>query len=243
MSELTERQDKILKAIVEEYIETAEPVGSQTLEKKYALSISPATIRNEMVRLTKKGYLHQPHTSAGRAPTSLGFKLYIGQLMEEKKLSVAEEVSAKEAVWDYRFEFDQLIRELTRTLAQSTRNLAVAVTQRGDVYSAGYANILDIPEFFDIDVTRSVFSLLDESKKLQLLFERSFGEDPVHILLGEELGQDFLEPCGFVFTNFDAGGDKKGVLGVIGPSRLNYQRVIPIMRYFRQLIDEMTRNW
>ncbi|MDP3998445.1 MAG: hypothetical protein Q8P89_02420 [bacterium] len=243
MAELIARQAQILKAIVEEYIETAEPVGSQTLEKKYGLRVSPATIRSEMVKLTKTGYLRQPHTSAGRIPSSAGLKFYIDQLMEEKQMSVTEEVSAREAIWDYRFELDHLLREATRALAQRTQMLAIATTSDGDIYSAGTANILDMPEFYDIDVTRNVLSLLDETRRLQSLFEKALGEETIHILLGEELDQEFLRPCGFVFTDFSAGGQKTGVLGVIGPCRLNYPRVIPQIRYFGQLIDEVTKSW
>jgi len=243
MADLTERQAKILKAIIEEYIEMAEPAGSGTLDKKYSLGVSPATIRSEMAKLTQMGYLRQPHTSAGRVPTSTGFKFYISQLMDEKKLSVTEEVSAREAVWDYRFEFDHLMREITRALASRTRALAVAATNEGDTYSAGSAYILDMPEFFDIDVTRNVLSLLDEGRRLQLIFEKAFGEDPIHILLGDELEQEYLEPCGLVFTHFTAGPTKKGALGVIGPSRLNYSQVIPQVRYFGELIEEITKNW
>lgn len=242
MEELTSRQTKILKAVIEEYIETAEPVGSETLEKKYSLGISPATIRSEMVKLTEGGYLQQPHSSAGRSPTSTGMKFYIDQLMEEKKLSVSEEAAAREAVWNYRFELDRLLREVTRALALQTRSVAVA-TIGDDVYSSGYANILDMPEFYDIDVTRNLLSLVDEVKRLKLIFEKAFGEESVHVLLGEELGQEFLNPCGFVFTHFEAGVDKEGTLGVIGPSRLNYSQVIPTVRYFGDLIGEISKNW
>ena len=243
MLELSERQKKILKAIIEEYIETGEPVGSETLEKKFSLGICPATIRNEMVKLVDMKYLRQPYTSAGRAPTALGFKYYIDSLMEEKKMSVAEEVAARESVWDYRFQFDRLLHELTRALAQQTRTLAISMTAEGDIYSAGYANVLDMPEFFDIDVTRNVLALVDEVKKLETLFEKAFGEDPIHIILGEELEQDSLRPCGFVFTHFNTGNDKSGTLGIIGPSRLNYAKVIPIIRYYGGLLQELQRNW
>jgi heat-inducible transcriptional repressor len=243
MADLTDRQTKILKTIVEEYIETAEPVGSETLEKKYSLGVSPATIRNEMAALTEAGFLRQPHTSAGRVPTPIGFKFYIDQLMEEKKPSVAEEVAAKEAIWDYRHEFDRLLKEATRALASQTRSLAVAATEAGDVYSAGYAHILDMPEFFDIDVTKTVLGLLDEFKTLQSLFEKSFGEDPVHILLGEDLEMEFLQPCSMVFTHFKAGPKRSGNIGVIGPCRLNYPTIVPTIRYFGELINEMARNW
>src|SRR5258708_6464339 len=102
MHDLTQRQIDILKSLIEEYIETANPVGSETLEKKHSVSASPATIRNEMVRLTELGYLQKPHTSAGRIPTAMGMKFYVTQLMKEKELSVAEEVAMKEKLWDYR---------------------------------------------------------------------------------------------------------------------------------------------
>ena len=243
MADLTERQAKILKSVIEEYIETAEPVGSETLEKKYSLNVSPATIRNEMTRLTEEGYLRQPHTSAGRVPTPAGFKFFINQLMEEKKPSVTEEVAAKEAIWDFRHQFDRLLREATRALASQTNSLAVAATNEGDVYSAGYSHILDMPEFYDIDVTKSVLNLLDEFKGLKALFEKSYGDDPIHILLGEDLGQEFLQPCGMVFTHFEAGPKRSGSIGVIGPCRLNYPSIVPRIRYFGELISEMAKNW
>jgi heat-inducible transcriptional repressor len=243
MTELTERQTRILKAIIEEYMKTAEPVGSEALEKKYELGVSPATIRNEMIQLTKEKYLKQPHTSAGRIPTPSAFKFYVSQLMKEEKLSVAEEVAAKEKIWDARNDFDKLMKEATRALAGQTRALAVAATKKGDVYHAGYANILEAPEFYDIDVTRTILSILEESQSLLNLFGKSFGDEPTHLLLGEELGYEFLEPCGMVFTNFEAGPERSGSLGVIGPSRLYYPRVIPTVRYFANLVEELAKGF
>lgn len=242
MAELTERQTKILKTILEEYIETAEPVGSEALERKYELGISPATIRNEMVALDKAGYLKQPHTSAGRVPTKEAFKFYVNQLMEEKDLSVADEVAAKEKVWDARFDFNHLMKETVRALAEKTQALAVAATDAGDVYHAGYANVLQMPEFYDIDVTRTILSLLEETDAIKNLFEKSFDEGPIHLLLGDELGYDFLDPCGMVFVKFEAGPKRSGALGVIGPNRFNYSLVVPTVRYFGGLIEELVRN-
>ena len=123
MHNLTQRQIEILKAIIEEYINTAEPVGSETLEKKYNLSASPATIRNEMVRLSEFGYLKKPHSSAGRVPTPIGMKFYVTQLMKEKELSTVEEVALKEKVWDYREKMQRFLKEATRSLANKTRTL------------------------------------------------------------------------------------------------------------------------
>src|SRR5436190_843704 len=142
---LTARQTQILKALIDEYIATAEPVGSEALDKKYNLGVSPATIRNEMLSLTKLGYLRQPHTSAGRIPSPLAMKFYIDQLMEEKQMSLADEVKAKEKVWDSRADLDDLMEEATKALSQKTKTLAVSAMDDGKVWSAGYSNIFDNP--------------------------------------------------------------------------------------------------
>jgi len=239
--EPTDRQVQILKAVIEEYVETAEPVGSEVLEKKYFLGVSPATVRNEMVKLTETGYLKQPHVSAGRIPTKLAFRFYINHLMEEKKLSVADEVAAREKVWDYRFNFDKLMRQATRALAERSRMLAISVTNEGEIYHSGYANILNLPEFFDIDITKTVLGMLDESRFLIDLLNKAYEDEPIHFLFGDELGYEFLEPCGLVFTRFDAGPGRSGSLGVIGPSRQDYPVVIPLVKYFGQLVEELAK--
>jgi len=242
MADLSERQEKILKTLIEEYIETADPVGSEALERKYELGVSPATIRNEMAVLTKDGFLKQPHTSAGRVPTKEAFKFYVGHLMKEKELSVTDEVAAKEKVWDARFDLDRLMKQTVKALAEKTQSLAVAATEGGDIYHAGYANILQLPEFYDIDITRTILSLLDEAKTMQNLFGKCFGEGPVHLLLGDELGYDFLDPCGMIFARFKVGSKKSGALGVIGANRFDYAAVVPMVRYFGHLIEELGQN-
>src|SRR5258708_5482937 len=114
MNELTQRQIEILKSLIEEYIETADPVGSETLEKKHNLTASPATIRNEMVRLTNLGYLKKAHISSGRIPTPQALKFYVNQLMKEKELSVTEEVGVKKKVWDLRKKKKKSLQKLTK---------------------------------------------------------------------------------------------------------------------------------
>jgi len=241
---LTPRQTQILKAIVEEYIATAEAVSSESLEKKYNLGVSPATIRNEMSYLSDQGFLKQPHTSAGRVPTPAGMRFFIDHLMQEKQLSVADEVATKEQVWDVRHDFDKLLHHAALALAQRTKALSIVATDSGDVYYAGVANILDMPEFFDIDVTRTVLSLLDQQTRLrQLFFDRVYGEDPVHIVFGADLGWPYFEPVGMAFTYFRIPSDRRGTLAVVGPSRLNYPYVIPTLRYFSNLITDLTRAW
>lgn len=243
MPELTERQLQILKAIIEEYIETAEPVGSETLDKKYNLGVSPATIRNEMVRLTNTGYLRQVHTSAGRTPTSMALKLYVDKLMKPKELSVAEEVTVKQKIWDYRAEMDKLLREATKALAKQTGTMSLAATDEGDIYSSGVGNILDMPEFYDIDMTKHLLETLDDyGYWWDIISELTQNDNPLAILLGDDLHRRLLNDCGGVFIKFSS-PTHKGAIGIVGPYRLNYPRIIPIVQYMGGLINEIASNW
>jgi len=240
MPNLSDRQIQILKAIIEEYIATAEPVGSETLDKKYSLGVSPATIRNEMVRLTDMKLLHQSHTSAGRAPTPIAMRYFVDHIMKPKDLSVAEEVSVKDKIWDYRQEVDKLLREATKALADRTKTLAITATKDGDLYYSGAANILDMPEFYDYELTRDVLESLDQFDYWWNILEKNEGLSD--ILLGDELGTNTLSQCGFVYTKF-AAPHLVGAIGIVGPSRLNYSSIIPFVRYMGGLIDEFAGSW
>ncbi|MCL5784852.1 MAG: hypothetical protein M1142_05895 [Patescibacteria group bacterium] len=241
MADLTDRQQALLKAIVEEYIEAAEPVGSEVIERKHNLGVSPATIRIEMGRLTDMGYLRQPHTSAGRAPTSMGMKFFIAELMKEKTLPVAAEVSIKDKMMAQRHKQERLLKEAVTALAQRLDMLGLAIDEEGRSVYAGAANILDWPEFYDIDVARYVLSLFDENPRLQEIIGRAVGSDPVHILFGEDMEFEYLRPTGFVFTKYNAGNNKDGVIGVIGPARMNFPLVLPYVKYVRDLLNEAIR--
>lgn len=242
MVNLSDRQTKILKSIIDEYIETAEPVGSNTIEKKYSLGVSPATVRNEMVKLTEQGFLKKVHSSSGRLPTPMALKYYVANLMKEQHLSVAEEVAVKEKIWDYRHELDKFLREATRELALRTKQIALATTDRGDIYAAGMANILDDPEFFDIDVTRALLTHLEEASFWDQLTSNSAEDNSLVLLLGSDLGDELFSPCGFVYRHFRA-GPRHGLIGVVGPARLNFNRIFPTVKYFGELMDEILRNW
>jgi heat-inducible transcriptional repressor len=241
LTELSARQIQILKAVIEEYITTAEPVGSETLEKKYNLGVSPATIRNEMVRLTNTGYLKQPHTSSGRSPTPHALKYFVENIMKPKDMSVTDEMAVKERVWDYRQEMDKLLREATRTLAEKTKTLAITTTNDGDLYYAGAANILDMPEFFDYELTHHLLIMLDKYDFWWNLLDSR--EDPFDVLLGDDIGkQPSMDECGFIYSKFKT-AHVSGAIGVIGPTRLNYPVIIPVVRYLGSLIGEFSSMW
>jgi transcriptional regulator of heat shock response len=238
---LSVRQIQILKSIIEEYINTAEAVGSETLEKKHNMGVSPATIRNEMAKLTSLKLLKQPHTSSGRVPTPEALKYYVENLMKNKDLSVAEEVAVKERVWDFRQQAEKLLREATKVLADKTHALALSATDKGDLFYSGAGNILDMPEFYDFELTHHLFTSLDQFQFWWDLL--NIHDDPFYILLGEEVANEsILSQCGFVYMKFST-PYAKGAIGVIGPSRLNYQSVIPAVRYIGNLIGELSSGW
>jgi heat-inducible transcriptional repressor len=245
MADLTSRQIKILKSLIDEFIETARPVGSETLEKKYNFGVCPATLRNEMAKLTQMGYLTKEHSSAGRIPTSMSLKFYVRELMTPRRLSVSEEVGVKEKILNFRSDFNTLLKEATKELSRRTQKMSLAVTIQGAVYHHGLSNLLDEPEFLDIDVTKTVLSLLDEvSFWLRLVENLSAshpsGKDDIHLLLGQDLGNEFLQPCGFIYQDYES-GPYKGIIGIVGPARLHYSEIVPLINYFAEVLSEVGR--
>lgn len=242
---LTARQTSLLKTIIDEYIQTADAVGSENLDKKYNLGVSPATIRNEMVSLTKAGYLKQTHTSAGRVPTPTAMKFYIDQLMEEKQMSLVDEVKAKEEVWDSRNKIDDLMDEATHALANRTKSIAVGAlkdkNKKDKFWHAGHSYIFNNPEFSEMPACQSLFSIFEEFDKLDRLFFGLESTSTLDVLFGEELGWAELMPTGIVSTHFTVHG-QPGALGIIGPARADYSTVIPILRYFGNLVQEVANG-
>ncbi len=237
MQPLSNRQTQLLKALIDEYLTTAEPVGSLVLEKKYNLGVSPATLRNEMSMLTSMGYLKQPHTSAGRVPTPVAMKFYISQLMDEKAMSLTEEVRAKENVRVAQSNEDRLMNEIAHLLAENTGALAVTTIDGGPTWSHGFSHVFENPEFMNHQVCQSVFSMIEEVNGLhELFFQKLTGLTPIEVLFGEELGYAFFEPVGIVASRFQS-NNREYALGVIGPFRLNYARVIPTVRYYGELMQ------
>jgi len=243
MHNLTQRQIEILRSIIEEYIESAEAVGSETIEKKHSVSASPATIRNEMVKLAEYGYIKKPHSSAGRVPTAAGIKFYVRELMKEKELSTVEEVALKEKVWDYREKMQRFLKETTKSLATKTNALAIATTNEGDIFCSGYANILEMPEFFDIDVTKNLLEALDEYDCFENIFANTQSGSEIHVLIEDELGDSLQGPYGFIFTEYATPLNIQGRIGVLGPARLAYTSIIPTVRYFGEMIRESAKGW
>ncbi|MBI3366719.1 hypothetical protein HY041_03775 [Candidatus Roizmanbacteria bacterium] len=240
MEDLTQRQIDILRTIIKEYTETGEAVGSEIIEKKYKLGVSPATIRNEMVELAKKGYLKKTHFSSGRVPSAKGFRFYIKHLMKQKDLSTTDEVSYKNSIWDDRSQMHKLLSQATKVLSHKTGLLSLVATDDGDVYYAGVANLLNQPEFFDLNVSRNLFERLDKVNYWEDILEGFSGmEEKILYMLGEEDFRDpVFESCASVFGEFE-GPKIKGIIGVVGPKRMYYDVIIPQIKYFSHLIGDI----
>lgn len=243
MEQLSERQKQILSAIINDHIETAEAVGSETLIEDHDFDFSPATARNEMAELTRKGYLQKDHTSAGRAPTTLAFRYYIKNLMQEKELPVVNEVAIKQRLWAHRHDLDQLLHQASLALAEELQNLTLIITNEGKIYTAGAAHILRHPEFYDIDLTRTILYLLDQHEVVSTMLNQLTPEAEFGILLGEEIGMPSLRTCGMVVGRIDLPSSQTGYISVFGPYRLDYSMVIPTLKYLQQLVNELCQAW
>lgn len=243
MEDLTQRQIDILKMIIKEYSETGQPVGSEILEKRYKLGVSPATIRNEMVELAKKNYLKKTHFSSGRVPSAKGFRFYIKNLMKEKELSTADEVAYKNSIWDERDEAHRLLSQATKVLAQRTELLSLVATNRGDLYYAGVANLLNKHEFLNWDLSRGLFERLDEVNFWERVLDQfqKMDEDVFYLLGEEDFSDPIFEFCASIFGEFK--GDKvRGIIGVVGPKRMYYDVIVPQVKYFSSLLEEIIKS-
>lgn len=241
---LTDRQLQLLEAIIQEYVSNAEPVGSTLIVEKYNIKCSPATVRNEMAKLKSEGYLQMAHTSSGRVPTKLAYKMYLQNIMEEEELDVLQEVAMKQRLWSNRYEFEKMLRQAVLALSDLTKELAIATTEDGHVIHAGAVNLLDEKEFWDIDVAKSALHLLDRYELLEKIFESVVitDENDVSYVIGDELGVENLKDCSVVISPYQV-GKRKGYIGVFGPSRMRYQKIIPAVRYTKNLIEELGGSW
>jgi len=241
-TELTKRQLEILGLIIKEFIDTADPVGSVNLVRKYELPYSPATIRNEMQALARAGFLKKPHSSGGRMPTSMALRFYINQMMKEQPLPVLQEVALKQRLYDKRYALEHMLHQAVAALSEITGYMAWACTDDGCIFKSGAVNILNHPEFYDINATRETLQLIDDFDRMFSLFEKAEGEKDWHVLLGEDMDLASLENLGVLFTRFQS-GNKGGVVALLGPARMKYGKVIPAVRYLRGLLEEMGTNW
>ena len=237
----TDRRLEILRAIVDEYVETQEPVGSKAIADKRALGISPATIRNEMAVLEEEGLITQPHTSAGRIPTDRGYRLFVDKLSTIKPLSTAER-RAIETFLEGANNLDDVVKRSAKLLADITKQVAVVKYPNiGDSHGremmaiSGTANLARSGE--DLGSTLSpILEALEEQVVLLRLLSDS--HSTVHVTIGSEQPDSSLQTTSLVTVGY--GTDAS--LGILGPTRMDYAgsmaAVAAVARYVSRFITE-----
>lgn len=332
---LNERKKKILQAVVDEYINTAEPVSSQSIVKNYDLDFSSATIRNEMAELESNGYLDKPHTSAGRVPSAKGYRFYVDELLKDDNISV-EEIKYIQSKLNAKVnEIEELTKIATTTLSEITHYTSVAVGPKNNmqmieeikfvllgsrmlmaviitdsglikesiikyeedihqnqvetinnlfraklvgkpldkidkpmetyimqelkdsirvirpiieqinkiveedekIYLEGANKAFELPEFKSLKVAKNFIHLLDTKEVMVDLLESGFAKD-INVFIGEETNNEELRDFSIVTFKHTVGNKDLGTIGIIGPKRMDYSKVISVMKYISKKLNE-----
>jgi len=240
---LTARQRDLLEAIISEFMQTAAAVGSIGLPDKYELRVSPATIRNEMARLVEMGYLQKPHASSGRVPTTLAFKYFLQDILNElEELDIREQAILGEDIFQKRFNIDQLLMSAVRALNDITKYTAIALIE-DKIYHAGLSALLSDPEFQDVSKLKEILLILESYADMTAILTRHRGSDQVRVLIGEETGHSILGQSAIVFDTIPTYSERSGYIAVFGPNRMNYKKVIPAVNYIVERIRTSLVNW
>ena len=336
---LSDRMRRILEIVIEDYILSAEPVGSRTISKKSNLNLSPASIRNIMADLEDLGLLAQPYTSAGRIPTEKGLRFYVDSIINVHELNDLEQQEIRSKYLNHLIEGPDLFREISRILSSSSHYLGIVWTPRmslvvlqhiefvklrrhlvltilvsttglvhnrmievekdfsqselnhladylnsflagltlyqvrekllkqmrvaknayddlleqalklgekafssiddTDVFIEGKTNILNEPEFSNVSRMTDLFRAFEEKATMVKLLDKFLDPKGVQIAIGSESQVQEMETCSLVTSTYSCGGEVLGVLGVIGPRRMNYSRMIPLVGYSARLLTEI----
>lgn len=332
---LNDRKKKILQLIIEDYISTAEPVGSRTIARKYNLGISPATIRNEMSDLEMLGYLEQPHTSAGRIPSAQAYRFYVDSLLEPGALTDNDMALINSWFRERRRSIDEIFQSTAKILSRMTQNVSMVLANKSDkavfrymkflplddrhailcivtddgnvdncvveiplgmrteeldymagrvsrllegkelaeisdtllgtvhtdivedkllftsllntinkmnrkhqqqrVFLGGTKQLLSQPEFRDMDRVRDLLGILEEEKVVRDLLLA--GEDSgLKITIGSENKFTGIQDCSMVQATYRLNGQVVGTMAVLGPTRMEYSKVISVMDYLHKYL-------
>lgn len=231
---LTDRQQKILAAIIEEYAEVASPVGSNLLAKVFG--VSSATIRAEMAQLEEKGLIKQPHTSAGRIPTDMGYRLYVNNLSQDK---VEIKEGRAEKALTARVESgglpERTIRNAVDTLVELTHNLGLA-TLGDQLYMSGLSNLFGQPEFIHPTQVQEVARLLDN---LEPWLKEVAPNQPLSVYIGRENPIGGGAGCSLIISRFRSPYSDKSYIGTLGPTRQSYRDVMMLVRKAGETLEEV----
>jgi len=234
---MTERQAQILAAIIEQYAEVASPVGSVTLAKLFG--VSSATIRSEMAKLEELGFIMQPHTSAGRVPTDQGYRFYVNTLTEAEANETpkldrsARAIEAR--VQTHGKRADRAIRSAVDSLVDLTQNLGLA-TIGDELYMSGIGNLFSQPEFMQGAHVQAVARLLDN---LEPWLREAAPNEPLNVFIGSENPIGKTSGAALIISRFRSPYSDRSYIGVLGPTRQSYARVMRLVRHTGAMLEEV----
>jgi len=237
---MNERQKKILKIIIEEYIKTSTPVSSSVLVEKYKLDISSATARNEMAILESNNYIQQPHVSAGRIPTQKAYFFYILELEKNgltKNINLGknEKINIEKAFFDKK---EINIKKTAKELAHIS-NLAIFwAINKNNLYYTGISNLFSQPEFKSEKQDNLVYDFSQIIDRLDDVIYKIFDKIPKEpqIFIGDK--NPFSPQCATVLTKYTI-NKQKGLFGVLGPTRMDYLKTLSLINFINTLIQEL----
>ena len=239
MSDSTEnRRKQILWAVVREFVDSAEPVGSATIVEKYDFGVSPATVRNDMVWLEEQGLLKQPHPSAGRIPTELGYRYFVNEFVAAEKPRDPQEEHRQQLAQLRRLVRDDLQRSarlFAQQLAQLTEGTAFTRLENGRLHLAGLSNLVKHPEFRDTELLFAVTQALDRLEQTLAQLEGRMRHD-VEVLIGTD--NPFGCGTSAVVVRYADPQIGQGIVGLLGPERMDYESNYNLMRYLRDVFSE-----
>jgi len=249
MEEITPRQKRILNSLIESYIDIAQPISSQFLYNNFKLGISAATIRNELLDLTEKGYLLQPHTSAGRIPTDKGYRFFVNELLEKddllnketKKRECSLELSdIKNFYKIYQLKKDNLkfAQLIAKKMAQLSGEFSAIYLKEIDLFlKEGWEELMDEPEFKQLELFNDFLKTINnlESNLNNILSEKSW---TIKIFIGSEMPFEKTDHFSMIVGKCDFGNEKDSILGILGPKRMPYGKNINLIKSLIQILNQ-----
>lgn len=238
--EIKARKDSILAITVGRYISTVAPVSSSFIVKEHLYGLSSATIRNILAELEHEGYLTHPHTSAGRIPTQKGYRYYVDNLMNEIQLLEEETTRIKIEYKKQKLELEELFDNLSKSISETTNYTSMISVDGWDkkLFCRGTSYIVRSLDYTDIQKIEEILAALDEKERLLEIINRHL-EKRIDIFIGNEMACAQMNSCSLVISEYKTKKGPSGRIAVLGPTRMNYERVVSAIDYFSSLIEEI----
>jgi len=237
-SDIQQRKDRILAIVIGRYIKTVSPVGSQYITEEHNLDVSPATVRNILADLEEEGYLSHPHTSAGRMPTQQGYRYYVDHLMDEIQLLEEEKKRISQEYKRHMQKLEDLMEKTSQVISDLTHYTSIVSLEDEDgrkVICKGTSYVVGYPDSTDIVKIQAILRIIEEKERLMELINRTL-EKKIEIYIGHEMALKDMEGCSLAISHFEKDG-MKGRIAVLGPTRMQYDRVVSTLEYISQILS------